>query len=160
MLKTVALLASAWIEIKSVLVEQKNNRVALLASAWIEISKPFWSFNHWKSRTPRECVDWNPDGELGKTWFGTSRTPRECVDWNNSNGSCKYIKFVSHSSRVRGLKSENQYSSFETFIESHSSRVRGLKYPNCRCSTSASMSHSSRVRGLKCYFPYSGRGTA
>ena len=53
---TVALLVSAWIEIRVMDLYQLGNSVALLVSAWIEIGNPHISAND-RSRTPRECVD-------------------------------------------------------------------------------------------------------
>ena len=81
------------------------------------------------------------------------------------------IAFLSHSTRVRGLKYLYGMAQDE-LCRSHSTRVRGLKYPNCehtiapyfvalytsawieighgrRLYRACYWSHSTRVRGLK-----------
>ena len=59
-------------------------RVALLVSAWIEIKNKSLELDGNKSRTPRECVDWNILLISLNLDYHSCRTPRECVDWNFS----------------------------------------------------------------------------
>ena len=59
------------------------------------------------------------------------------------------IGFVSHPSRVRGLKYVKT-SFLLTIIPSHPSRVRGLKFGWSAKGVDSLASHPSRVRGLKC----------
>ena len=55
----VALLVSAWIETRWWQVGVRTACVALLVSAWIETLKSYEAYIERRSRTPRECVDWN-----------------------------------------------------------------------------------------------------
>ena len=57
MLIGVALLVSAWIEIKVCGGSNRKLNVALLVSAWIEIQKGLGVHIVMSGRTPRECVD-------------------------------------------------------------------------------------------------------
>ena len=57
---------------------------------------------------------------------------------------------MSHPSRVRGLKYDDQVDAASDAFTSHPSRVRGLKCTILRDDDSSSgLSHPSRVRGLK-----------
>ena len=99
--------------------------VALYTSAWIEITTRFATHTKKTCRTLHECVDWNKQFCLRiimrwcrtlhecvdwnrhrYLWFGHTlcRTLHECVDWNNSMCEHHLAPFVSHSTRVRGLK--------------------------------------------------------
>ena len=55
--------------------------VAPHAGAWIEIPIPERRKRSPYRRTPRGCVDWNPNA-VQKEFAQRCRTPRGCVDWN------------------------------------------------------------------------------
>ena len=139
---------SAWIEITPTQKIIEDQAVALLVSAWIEICVITVSTRAIRSRTPRECVDWNNPILLDRC-AGICRTPRECVDWNGTLSSRGMLMRQSHSSWVRGLKS--RFSLFRISRSmSHSSWVRGLKCQRTTETDESAASHSSWVRGLKC----------
>ena len=82
-----------------------------------------------------------------------SRTPRGCVDWNIETIKKDNYNYVSHPSRVRGLKlySDKYHQKLNL---SHPSRVRGLKWNTRLQEVSGRWSHPSRVRGLKYIFDF------
>ena len=57
MIRSVALLVSAWIEILLPFRITTHIHVALLVSAWIEIARVWSASARVRCRTPRECVD-------------------------------------------------------------------------------------------------------
>ena len=83
MIDWVALYTSAWIEIQSPRNSVHQLLVALYTSAWIEISAI--------------------NAKMDDLW---GRTLHECVDWNKISDQQNEIAVKSHSTRVRGLKSE------------------------------------------------------
>ena len=103
-------------------------------------------------------------------WSCYCRTLRGCVDWNISNSRLgvlilvapfagawieiwtkfkELVWFLSHPSRVRGLKSLFCAINYWYGVKSHPSRVRGLKYLLPYLDNLLQGSHPSRVRGLK-----------
>ena len=83
-----------------------------------------WLFER-QGRTLHECVDWNIVYRKSVNAV-RSRTLHECVDWNYRLVQRLIIQFMSHSTRVRGLKYMRSW--FTLFPRlSHSTRVRGLK---------------------------------
>ena len=77
--------------------------VALYTSAWIEIIKMHTYHSSPFRRTLHECVDWNFVAS-DKLLNFARRTLHECVDWNACDGFFWKCEYLSHSTRVRGLK--------------------------------------------------------
>ena len=121
----VALYTSAWIEIFIRSSENFTTAVALYTSAWIERFQAVAPEHYPQRRTLHECVDWNSKRAWG-AYRHECRTLHECVDWNYKLADFFISAIMSHSTRVRGLKSPaSEFSMAEKM--SHSTRVRGLK---------------------------------
>ena len=89
---------SAWIEINKKQPPFGSCLVALPVSAWIEIATEWASVPSFACRTPRECVDWNKNGDYVKYKDGR-RTPRECVDWNSKKSTVAAVMATSRTPR-------------------------------------------------------------
>ena len=82
--------------------EDSQNPVALLVSAWIEIKQSGQACPITSGRTPRECVDWNSD-ERKQPFFITSHTSWVRGLKSHHKSERSWWRW-SHSLWVRGLK--------------------------------------------------------